>query len=599
MSEQGKKFGEVGGSGKRLRVLRSIGVLLIGLLVLSLLVGATTALTIFAFDSAAVNSTDIAEANLPIAYLNESREGEGIQSLYNHTEATSDCKIAFYSDYASISYTSKTLYGLSYYANALRSRGYTVEQIYKPITSSKLDGYDALLIIGLDEYLSSDEKSAIEDFVENQDKGLLLSGGSSSVVSDLAQIFTGGSVAWFGDYTVCDPTDYEVYPKWVKIQTFYDHAITENVNRIIMYKGTNIPAAWYYGGIMGCAYSDDDSWLDEDGDYIYDSGESRGAQPVVATSAWDKIVIVPDSNVFDNSDADGDGIVAFNEYDNDVLGLNIASWLSGCDQTECINPPAVQFDQSTYYEGDTVHATVSSSQSSAYYEIKDCSGVVRGYGYISSGSSSIYYTIPDGSTPSCCYWTICFYWDEDEYTPPLEPPGTGENVSVGSYQCSKCYTFYVCPCVALLEIDDNTCFGYEVWLDGYYQFTEGQDGTPDGYCAFYVPDGYHTITLRKGECSTSDSGTFLCGYYYLWDDMPAYWCNCCNDPDLIIQSITANRSSLCLGDSVSFTVTIKNIGTETADSSIVKYYVGGVEKGSSAVPNLAPGGTITKTYIYK
>ena len=165
-------------------------------------------------------------------------------------------KIAFYSDYKSISDTNSS--GLSTYADALRAQGYTVEQIYDPITSSKLDGCDALLVIGLDEYLSSSEKSAIEDFVENQDKGLLLSGGTSSVVDDLAQSFTGGSAGWFGSYIVCDPTDYEVYSKWVKIQTFYDHPITENLNRIIMYKGTNIPAAWCYGGIIGCAYSDDD-----------------------------------------------------------------------------------------------------------------------------------------------------------------------------------------------------------------------------------------------------------------------------------------------------------------------------------------------------
>ena len=236
-------------------------------------------------------------------------------------------KIAVYSDYKSISDTSSS--GLSTYADALRAQGYTVEQMYDPITSSKLNGYDALLIIGLDEYLSTSEKSAIEDFVETQDKGLLLSGGTPSVVNDLAQSFTGGSAGWFGSYIVCDPTDYEVYPKWVKIRTFYDHPITENLNRIIVYKGTNVPAAWAFGGIIGCAYSDDDSWLDEDGDYVYDSGESRGAQPVLAYSSWDKIVIVPDGNVFDNSDADDDGVVAFNEYDNDVLGLNIVKWLSG------------------------------------------------------------------------------------------------------------------------------------------------------------------------------------------------------------------------------------------------------------------------------
>ena len=114
MSKRRKKLVKRG-SERRLRGLRFMGVVLIGLLALSLLVGATTALTRFAFDSAEVNRTDIAAANLPVVYLNESREGEGIQSLYNHTEATSDCKIAFYSDYASISYTSKTLYGLSYW----------------------------------------------------------------------------------------------------------------------------------------------------------------------------------------------------------------------------------------------------------------------------------------------------------------------------------------------------------------------------------------------------------------------------------------------------------------------------------------------------
>jgi hypothetical protein len=54
-------------------------------------------------------------------------------------------KIAFYSDYKSISDTSKTSSGLSYYADALRAQGYTVEQIYGPITSSKLNECDALL----------------------------------------------------------------------------------------------------------------------------------------------------------------------------------------------------------------------------------------------------------------------------------------------------------------------------------------------------------------------------------------------------------------------------------------------------------------------
>ena len=77
---------------------------------------------------------------------------------------------------------------------------------------------------------------------------------------------------------------------------------------------------------------------------------------------------------------------------------------------------------------------------------------------------------------------------------------------------------------AYITIEDDTCLGYEVYVDGVYQFTEGDDGTPDGYCAFYVPEGTHTIALRKNSYYTSDTNNFLCGYTYHWDDMPDYWC---------------------------------------------------------------------------
>ena len=46
-------------------------------------------------------------------------------------------------------------------------------------------------------------------------------------------------------------------------------------------------------------------------------------------------------------------------------------------------------------------------------------------------------------------------------------------------------------CEVYLKIDDSTCVGYEVYVDGVYQFTEGQGTTPDGYCAFYVTEGTH------------------------------------------------------------------------------------------------------------
>ncbi|CAD7769060.1 Periplasmic copper-binding protein (NosD) [Candidatus Methanoperedenaceae archaeon GB37] len=270
--------------------------------------------------------------------LNYSGDLEGLEGDLM-ARVAAGAKVAFYSDYKSISDTSKTSSGLSYYADALSAEGYTVEQIYKPITTSKLDGYDALLIIGLDDYLSESEINATEDFVINKSKGLLVSGGAIGPMKDLLSRFT-----WCGVHidgrVICDPTDYEVYKKWIIIKNFEEHPITENVSAIVMYKSTimNTPLA-FCAPYWVVAWPDNDSWLDENGNYEKDSFEEE----FVYTDGWrngsiatslERVVAIMDSNVFDNSDADGDGIVAFNEYDNDVLGLNIVKWLVGEEEDE-------------------------------------------------------------------------------------------------------------------------------------------------------------------------------------------------------------------------------------------------------------------------
>ena len=79
-------------------------------------------------------------------------------------------------------------------------------------------------------------------------------------------------------------------------------------------------------------------------------------------------------------------------------------------------------------------------------------------------------------------------------------------------------------CNVYLKIDDDTCFGYDVYVDGVYKLTEGEGGTPDGYCAFYVSAGTHTIEIRKNGRSTSITKNFECGYTYRWVSMPDYWC---------------------------------------------------------------------------
>ena len=191
------------------------------------------------------------------------------------------------------------------------------------------------------------------------------------------------------------------------------------------------------------------------------------------------------------------------------------------DGGNCDNPPTVSFDKSTYYEGDTVHITVHNPISGQVvdYEIIDCEGNSKELKALPYGTSSIYYTLPTVS--SCCYWKICFYWNEGQ--PPL---------GAGSY-CTKCYSFYVCPpetpCKVWVSVEDKYCKGYGVYVDGVYQFTEGESGTPDGYCRFGVTPGTHKFELRKDGCSVSKSWYCQCGTSYRWvsmNDMDPHWCEC-------------------------------------------------------------------------
>jgi hypothetical protein len=377
----------------------------------------------------------------------------------------------------------------------------------------------------------------------------------------------------------------------------------------------------------------------------------------------------------------------------------IPHWCEG-GSGNCDNPPTVNFDKTTYYEGDTVHITVSTIHSSVYYKIKDCSGTVRKSGYVSNGES-IYYTISSGAS-ECCYWQICFYWDE--YIPPIALAGAGGEVTAQSYDCTKCYSFYVCPhetpCKVWIEVVDKYCKGYKVYVDGVYQFTEGESGTPDGYCKFYVTPGTHKFELRKNGCSVSKSWYCQCGTYYSWvsmNDMYPHWCECnkptpppvkevkfrgtvmdirgttpwvqvdevisgseyisvgdytdiacyttagetgpcghCDivkkgdkvevygkrlpiyqipmvisicgktsyymrkigKPDLVIEDISWSPSNPKQGDTITFTVKIKNRGDGNAGTSTVKYYIDGSYVDSDTVPSLSVGSTSTQMFTW-
>ncbi|KAF5434139.1 hypothetical protein C5S35_15145, partial [Candidatus Methanophagaceae archaeon] len=144
-------------------------------------------------------------------------------------------------------------------------------------------------------------------------------------------------------------------------------------------------------------------------------------------------------------------------------GSNSESGWYDVSTPTCDNPPEVYFDKSTYYEGDTILATVSTIHSSVYYHIFGCDDALY-YGGDASNGATISYTIPKTDASTCCNWRICFSWDEDYYG-TLEL-GEGGNVTAESYQCGpECYYFEVCPPVACLE---------QIWIEGPDELNVGE-----------------------------------------------------------------------------------------------------------------------------
>ncbi|MFC1869649.1 CARDB domain-containing protein [Chloroflexota bacterium] len=70
------------------------------------------------------------------------------------------------------------------------------------------------------------------------------------------------------------------------------------------------------------------------------------------------------------------------------------------------------------------------------------------------------------------------------------------------------------------------------------------------------------------------------------------------EPDLIIQDITWSPLNPSPGETVTFTVTIKNQGGGSAAASQVSYYVDGSQKGSSTVSSIPAGGTVVETFSW-
>ncbi len=69
-------------------------------------------------------------------------------------------------------------------------------------------------------------------------------------------------------------------------------------------------------------------------------------------------------------------------------------------------------------------------------------------------------------------------------------------------------------------------------------------------------------------------------------------------PDLIIESITSSPEIPSKGDTVTFSVTVKNQGNGKASNSRVDFYIDGSSRGYQEVPEIGAGSTATKTFTW-
>ena len=69
--------------------------------------------------------------------------------------------------------------------------------------------------------------------------------------------------------------------------------------------------------------------------------------------------------------------------------------------------------------------------------------------------------------------------------------------------------------------------------------------------------------------------------------------------DLIIQDITWSPLNPSPGETVTFTITVKNQGGDSAVASQVNYYVDGSQEGSSTISSIPAGGTATGNFTWK
>jgi parallel beta-helix repeat protein len=139
--------------------------------------------------------------------------------------------------------------------------------------------------------------------------------------------------------------------------------------------------------------------------------------------------------------------------------------------------------------------------------------------------------------------------------------------------------FTVTQSTSYLEIMDYNCVGYDVYVNGVFQFTEGGDG----YCGLNIPCAQDvTIELRKNGHSISKTRYVDCGVSYYWEITE----NWCAPSDVTVSDVKILRGEFVnksfqpletvdvvgLGDVFIIEVNVTNTGNETMNLYNLYYW---------------------------
>jgi hypothetical protein len=222
-------------------------------------------------------------------------------------------------------------------AAAAISWGLTIDETSTAITTTALNGYRTLVLADPETALSATEVGAINSFVRQGGRLVILGEWGPSVVWENVTPLSVGHGITFNSDTVSDPTDNEGQDMWPLISNFSSDPLVSGLNTIALYAGCSL---YLHGSAKALAFGDLDAYTAEESSGELTKSETddafvAGENPnfiivlyipiVMAYSQYGKgdIVAIGDSNLWTNDDIDFDSIMALEEYDNKQVAFNI------------------------------------------------------------------------------------------------------------------------------------------------------------------------------------------------------------------------------------------------------------------------------------